>query len=328
MRARTAGSAAHAAGAAPDPRQVLGHRRVYILPSRHGALFGAAQLLMLAGAINYDAGLAFALTFLLAGMMLVGILHTWRNLAGLTYAGGRCQPVFAGETACFRLLLDNRAGQARPAIRLQAAAAGRGRRRRWRPPVQITIPAHGLAGADLALPAERRGRLDLGRVRISTRYPLGLLRAWAEIDSGLSCVVYPRPAGTLPLPAGEAGAAQRHTGLQPGSEDFHGFRPYRAGDAPRSIAWKLQARGGPLVVKRFVGAGAGASIALDFAATAGLPGLEARLSQLCRWVLDCESLGLRYALRLPATRIAPGTGPVHRDACLHALALHGLEASQ
>jgi hypothetical protein len=59
---------------------ILVHRRVYILPARLGLLFGATLAILLIGSINYALALGFALTFLLAGLALAGIVHTARNL--------------------------------------------------------------------------------------------------------------------------------------------------------------------------------------------------------------------------------------------------------
>jgi len=87
---------------------VLGHRRVYILPTRLGWMFGATLGILLVGSINYALQLGFALTFLLAGMGLAGMVHTTRNLARLAVSAGRAEPVFAGEAAQFRLYLENR----------------------------------------------------------------------------------------------------------------------------------------------------------------------------------------------------------------------------
>jgi len=70
----------------------LSQKRVYILPTQHGWTFGAALLLMLIGSINYALSLGFILTFLLAGMGVVSILHTFRNLAHLTVTPGRIDP--------------------------------------------------------------------------------------------------------------------------------------------------------------------------------------------------------------------------------------------
>src|SRR5688572_18656645 len=56
-------------------------RRIFILPSRSGALLGLTLGLMLLGCINYNLGLGYVLTFLLAGVATVALLHTFRNLA-------------------------------------------------------------------------------------------------------------------------------------------------------------------------------------------------------------------------------------------------------
>ena len=66
------------------------------------------------GSINYALSLGFALPFLLAGMGLAGMVHTARNLARMAISVGRAEPIFAGETAQFRLYLDARAGFDRP----------------------------------------------------------------------------------------------------------------------------------------------------------------------------------------------------------------------
>ena len=50
---------------------------------------------------------------------------------------------------------------------------------------------------------------------------------------------------------------------------------------------------------------------------------EARLSRLAAWVLQAESTGLPYGLRLGELTLAPALGASQRDACLRALALHG-----
>jgi len=68
------------------------------------------------------------------------------------------------------------------------------------------------------------------------------------------------------------------------------------------------------------GASAEAAV-FDFDALDDLE-LEARLSQLCRWLLDAEARGGRYALRLPTLRIDADRGPAHLARCLRALALH------
>ena len=103
----------------PDAGELrLDSRRIYILPTRAGLLFGLALFTMLLAAINYGLALGFALTFLLASVGLVSMLHTWRNLAGLTLRAGRAEPVHAGEIAEFGLIVHNGQGPERWAIEL------------------------------------------------------------------------------------------------------------------------------------------------------------------------------------------------------------------
>jgi hypothetical protein len=47
---------------------------------------------------------------------------------------------------------------------------------------------------------------------------------------------------------------------------------------------------------------------------------EAKLSLLCRFVLQAENLSLAYALHLPNKKIAFGQGEKHKQQCLAALA--------
>ncbi len=294
---------------------VLGHRRVYILPTRLGWMFGATLGILLVGSINYAMQLGFALTFLLAGMGLAGMVHTVRNLARLAVSGGRAEPVFAGESAQFRLRLDNRARHDRPAILVRHLSGGA--------QMVLDLPAGAVGEAVLAVPAARRGWLPLGRVLLETRFPLGLFRAWSYYEPDLRCLVYPRPeTAPLPPPAGtaEAGASRAAAA---GNDDFTGLRAYQPQDSPRHVAWKAVARAGDLLTKQFAGP-ANAELWLDYNGLPASLDVEQRLSRLAGWVLAAERSGARYGLRLPGHELPPGQGAAHRASCLEALALQGL----
>jgi len=292
---------------------VLSHRRVYIVPSRLGLLFGGVLLILLMGSINYALSLGFALTFLLAGTGLAGMVQTARNLARLAVQAGRAEPAFAGERALFRLVLANGAEFDRPEILLRHVASGA--------PCRLDVPAAGSAEAMLAVPAARRGWQPLGRVMLETRFPLGLFRAWSYVEPECRCLVYPRPEpGALPPPAPslQAGGARAHA---QGSDDFSGLRDYQPTDSPRHVAWKSAARNENMLTKQF----AGEAVAELWLMLSDLPtalGLEARLSRLAGWVLAAERSGAHYGLRLPGTELAPARGDAHRSACLEALALY------
>ena len=294
----------------------LVHRRVYIVPARLGWFFGGTLLVLLIGSINYALSLGFALTFLLAGLGLAGMVHTARNLARIAVTAGRAEPVFAGESAQFRLFLDGRAAFDRPAVLARHLGSGS--------QLVVDIPPRGVAEVVLAVPAQSRGRLALGRVMLETRFPLGLFRAWSYIEPDARCLVYPRPERS-PLPpfSGEAAAGALHTPT-PGSDDFAGLRGYQRSDSPRHIAWKAVARSDEMLTKQFAG-DAAAELWLDARLLpAGLV-LEQRLSRLAGWVLAAERAGAHYGLRLPGVEIPPARGEMHRAACLQALALYQVQ---
>ena len=291
----------------------LGHRRVYIVPTRVGMMFAATLLIMLVGSINYVLSLGFMLTFVLGGLALAGMVHTVRNLARLVIITGRAEAVFAGESAQFRLFLENPAPWARPAIMLRHDASGS--------QIVTDVPASATADVVLPVPAPRRGWLALTRVRLETRYPLSLFRAWSYVQPDFRCLVYPRPEkAALPPASPDASFGSRQATTQ-GTDDFSSLRTYQLADSPRHVAWKAVARSEDMLTKQFSG-DASAELMLDWALLPASLDLEARLSRMAGWVLACEMAGLRYGLRIPGIHILPAHGQTHRTACLTALALY------
>jgi uncharacterized protein (DUF58 family) len=168
---------------------------------------------------------------------------------------------------------------------------------------------------------EVRGWLQLERVTMETRFPLGLIRAWSYVQPDMRALVYPKPDRS-PLPAthpvAESGEAQT---AGSGTDDFAGLRPYQPGDSPRHIAWKAAARDDSLLTKTFAGR-ASSELWFDWDELPADLHVEARLSRLARWVLLAEEQGLRYGLKLPGTTVPLGEGLAHRDSCLKELALY------
>ena len=310
------GSIRHRAlyGEKVDPPALLNHRRIFILPTQSGLLFGLLLVIMLLGAINYSNSLAHLLTFLLGSLGLVSMLHTYRNLSGLRISSSPSEPVFARDRAYYRLLLDNPGGPARYAITIKLAAQSS---------VVVDIPPHTPRWLTLPLPAEHRGELFGGPVLLATRFPLGLFRAWTRLDLGMSCIVYPHPAPADALRAA-AGETDPGRGTETSTlDDFVGLRPYIPGDSPRHIHWKAAARGRDLLTKQFT-ATAASDTWIDWYVLPSEWDTETRLSVLCRWVLDAHPRGHPYGLRLPAQQISPDQGEPHRGRCLEALAFFGL----
>ncbi len=293
---------------------ILIQRRVYVLPTRAGLAYAAALGVILLGAMNYNLSLGHALVFLLAGLGIVAILHTFRNLVHIAIRPGRCEPVFAGSPAQFALVLDNRRPDARTSLRLFLGDQD---------PIEVDIDAHASTIATLAASTVKRGWLPMPRVTLETTWPLGLVRAWSYAVPDLSCLVYPAPAVKAPpLPwGGDSARGSTRDGC--GADDFSGLRKHQVADAPRHVAWKRGPRqqDGPLLTKLFSGASA-QQIWLDWNELSQTPDGEQRLSILARWMLDADTAGLAWGLRLPGVQLAPDNGPAQLAAGLRALALH------
>ena len=288
-------------------------RRIYILPTKQGLVFGLLLMGMLLGAMNYSLSMGFLFTFLLAGMLLSALFSTWRTLLGIAVEGIETEPGFAGERVGYVATLRLPEGRLCQGIFL----AGSGEEG------ELTPVQTGLARARLSVAARQRGAQRLGPCRIYSEAPLGLFRAWALFAPEATALVWPKPAGKgFPLPSAAGSEDDQPSGSQRGTEDFDGLGTYQPGESPSRLVWKSLARLPAPLVKQFI-APQGGSLWLDWAL---LPGLETevRLAHLARWILEADLRRLTYGLRLPGQRIAPGSGPVHRVRCLNALALHGV----
>lgn len=294
---------------------VLGRRQLFMLPTRFGLLFAALLVVQLLAAINYGNGLAYALTFLLGSLAVVSMLYTHRNLFRLRLSVGACAPVFAGETASFRIHLADDGDTSRFGVAVMHDKKEIAR---------VDIPARSSADINLNVPAMQRGPLPIPPVTIITRFPLGLLYSWSRrVVLEQTCLIYSRPAPPTPLRTHAEASLEPAMGTRAGGDDYIGTREFQPGDSPRHVDWKAVARGEPWHIKQF-GGGYQATVWLDWDTLAGLD-TETRLSVLTRWALDAERDGMLYGLRLPQQTINPSNGEQHQHECLKRLALFGLK---
>ncbi len=307
--------------------KALSRRRVYILPTRYGLLFGFMLCAIFLGAVNYNNGLAYVLTFLLCSVTLIGMFHAYRNMAGLIITPGQAEPVFAGELAYFPVFFDNRDQPARYSIMLNCVPKTLG----WFKPGAIEgkttiIDLETDAFHNIPLPKQshHRGVLNYGRLQITTTFPLGLFRAWSNIDINENCVIYPAARGQLALPQETQGEEEEQAGNQEGNDDFMGLRRYRPGDSSRHLDWKAYAREKGLHRKQFQGFGS-RRLMLRWQHLEHLNSTEEILSQLCQWILIAESNHFFYGLELLDDFIAVDQGEEHQKRCLATLACFGLQ---
>jgi uncharacterized protein (DUF58 family) len=299
----------------PPARQVvLGHHNIFIIPNQQGLGFMLVLGLMFIGAVNYESNLSFALVFLLVGMFVLSIFHTFRNLSGLHLSAVPGASVFAGEMVEVTVILRREGERRYESIELAFPASRK-------QSVELSKATEARMG--LYVPAARRGYLDPGRLVVETVFPFGICRAWSLVDFQLQCLVYPKPQEcdldwllTNQLQSG-------NTTLVRGSDDFHSLREYRVGDPLKHVAWKNYARGQGMLIKEYAST-MDQRVWLRWDMFPELD-VESRLSRLCWCVLRLDEVGLDYGLDIPGTLIQPAKGQQHYQSALEALALFGLQ---
>ena len=289
-----------------------------MLPNRNTVGLIALLVAMWYAGASQNNGAAYLLCFVLAGVALVSILHTWANLRGLRISCGSVAPVFSGERQRVSVGVLAATGRMHAAIRIkprergESAAFPEVRGTQW-------------MRADVWIETPRRGHFDQTDLVVSSLYPLGFFTARMVVAISLPRWVYPKAEGTRPLPRTPVPAKQHGTGARAEGDDFAGVRAYAPGEPQRHIDWKAVARGQSLVIKQWAGE-ADETVQLTWPDTAGL-GHEARLSQLVRWIVTAERSGQSYALNIPGTTISAGHGDAHFHECLRVLALFPAEQS-
>jgi uncharacterized protein (DUF58 family) len=286
-------------------------RRVYILPTRAGLAFAALTFVMLLAGLNYANSIALLLTFLLAGFGMIAMHLTHRNLVGVNLRTVASIDAFVGEHGRLLLTLENAADTAR--IGLDCEVEGS-------PRAAVDVPARGSARADVSLSLQRRGRLTIDRIKLSTAFPFGMFRAWTYVHLHASLLAWPVPRGRRETPPETASGGSATSVHRVGDEEWAGLREFRSGDSPRQVAWGAYARGRGLLVKTYQSPAAHQRM-FDLATVPGE--VEQRLEQLSAWIVAAHARGDRYGLRLAGQSVSPDSGNEHRARCLNGLALHG-----
>lgn len=293
----------------PEPLPIAIHRRrIYVLPSRFGLFFSVLLFAMAAGALNYNNNPALMLVFLVGSSVHTALLRGWLGLTGLRLVEVSAPPVHAGETTELRLRFEGEGQRVRRGLCIERAGTSQ---------VFEVLPER-YASPALPFATERRGLHPIGRIKLSTRWPLGLFAIWSWLNPQAQVLVYPQLEPQAPPLPGEGALSGQRRQRSP-SEEVHGLREHRQGDPLRLVAWKRSAQLGRLIVREFESP-AGVEVRLDYGQLLHLPA-ELRIQRLARWLVEAERRGLRSELLLPGEHIGPGRGESHLHAGLRALAL-------
>ena len=295
----------------------LSQRSTYIWPTGLSYFLSLIIVLMLIGATNYQNNLAFLLTFLIAGIGLVTMIFTYKNLQGIQFSLINPGEVFAGETLAVPISLKSNSktkhfsigvGLDKKQIKL------------------VDVPEENYSSLTVDIKAEKRGRLKLPRFTVTSLFPFGWLRTWGYFAFDTDIIIFPEPLEPTRLETQNSGQDSDEGNRVEGSEDLYGLRPYQEGEPLTRVDWKAYARERGMFIREFASYES-SDLCFNWD---DFPGVdqETRLSYLTYMVLEAASNQLNYALELPGNYVEYGEGESHRTKCLEALALYGEKHSE
>lgn len=292
---------------------VLRHRTIYVFPSKQGCAFLVLILLIWVLGTNYQNNLILGLSFFLTSLMLVSVIHAFKNLLGLTFTPDARLYAAVGDMAPFDIQLTSGYQTNHHGLLLKIDDD--------LDPVRADITAGKATQVRMNLHARHRGWLKMPRIVLKSYFPFGFIRAWAYIDLEHRALIFPHPIACDQPPLG-TGRGDEGIYLSPQrGDEFQGFQNYQPGAPLSQIAWKQYARGAGMYLKDYR-ALQSEHFWLDWQALK-VHDTELALSNLSYWVNYFTDNNIEFGLRLPNVTIDRGMGDVHRLNALTALALFG-----
>ena len=205
------------------------------------------------------------LLFLLIGLMVTPLFLNWRFAISTMYyllpMRRTTDVVNAGQTTFVEWSLTNArswltAWNVKIVDRIRQVDPGDAAQKSEIELIVPQVAPNGTTHSSYRIHFSQRGKYILGPARISTTFPLGLIRGafWWQRETEL--YVGPRLGELTPiwhqrmasLAAGNS-SNQRRRGIE--QEEFYALRPWKSGDSIRWIHWRSSAKANDLIVKQF-----------------------------------------------------------------------------
>lgn len=183
----------------------------------------------------------------LVAMAVLWVVFNWRAVSVLRQVAPA--RLHVGDSSLVTLALSNDRVIPSPVAQITDEVNGV-------PRADAHVPPMGRGSSTRAsyrLPADRRGRIDLGPMQTRVTDPFALASVVRESASDTSVLVLPAYDVIAPPPQPGGSLAvmpDRSPGrIGPSGEEFSALRPYVVGDDMRKVHWPSTARSGELVVR-------------------------------------------------------------------------------
>ncbi len=236
-------------------------KRKQISICREGWYYLGVLGFIAAGAMIRDINLLFILSGMMLGPLVLSWLLVHITLRSLKFTRHLPEVISADDLLVVDLRAESTARRGGSwAIIAEdriSRANGQSRDRTARAKILFShIPAGGRVDSLYRARLGQRGRYRLGPLKLTTRAPLGLIRATLTYDLTDELLVCPSLGRLLPawgqkLQLQHEGGhkTQRRQGKLEG--DYYGLRDWRSGDSRRWIHWRTSAKRHQLAVKQF-----------------------------------------------------------------------------
>lgn len=308
----------------------LGLNNVYVFFSRQGLLFALLLLATFVTGVNYGNNLVLGLCFYLFGIWLVTVFHTFVQVSSIQVRFIEASLSCAGRVGWVTVEISNKSGK--PSRQIEAVfdawheldepmPTGRTHADLMQANTVITRVLDKSVLIKVPVPTPKRGVMTLPRLIISSRYPLGIMRAWAYVYLASPIFVYPKPTSFEWHDDKRAVASdqdERSAISVLGQSDFEMLDEYQEGESLARVSWSHVARGAGMLTKHFGDAlGHGSCLHYD-----DMPSgtHEARLSELTHAVQSMAEQNTPFMLVLPSGAGEVGVGEEFIRQCLLRLA--------
>ncbi|ABZ76424.1 protein of unknown function DUF58 [Shewanella halifaxensis HAW-EB4] len=286
----------------PAKEQItLSHKSIFILPTGFGLAWIFLFVLLFLFGTNYQNNLVMGLSFLLLSIFNTCIIYSYKNLAGLTLSSSKASNGFAGQAVYFPINLSSPNNAYEIQLNFQNQ------------PLEVvkTVNSHQTQTL-VTYNHSHRGINRPGRIKIETRYPLGLCRAWSHIDLALAQLAFTQPIidpNPIQLSANQSDDPQDTGKYVAGVDEYKGLKEYQVGEPLKQVAWKQWAQGRGMLTKEFEEP-QGAPMWLSLQATAN--DIELALSHLSWHTEQLSAKNQAFGLIIDGVSIPPAHGEQHR----------------